>query len=301
MLKRSVKSLGDAHGYVSPLLRDWASVLLLDAILGSNSEPAPSIRIRCLGEFLVQRIDCRQTLITGRSKKLAQLLLLLIAAGKDGCPHEVLATALWCGETLPIATQPLRAAVLRLRRWLGCSAAIVVSKGRVALNPDYVSVNSWSFLQEADCLLECLATPFEDRDSGEIALRYERLRIRYLGPLLPEVTDLPAVVSARLEIFETLKKVMFKVGIHWQMARRWKRALSLFEDLQSLDAQKDTVQLELLRCHCALQNYAKMSAVYQQIDERRGSCSSTPIIEAAELLYSRSLSARMPRKGSGRQ
>ena len=290
MPKRKPEHAGEAHGYcLSATAGRGAKRTREGAIEAMGSLSQPYLEIRCLGEFSIRDVQHHQLRSSKRPKQLIALLQLLITAGAAGLARHSMAAMLWPDQRSPIAAGTLDSTLFRLRSMLGYKQAIVVSAGMIALEPRYVAVDAWLFLQEADILLARLAVPFDDRDSGEIAVRYERLVGRYGGPLLAGVAGRPLIIAARGKLDEKLQSVAIQVGRHWEMAGRWNRALQLFENIIALGCATDAIHTETMRCHFALGDYAKVVDTYKVIFlAQAGKLAAKPGSEA-ESLYQRAL------------
>lgn len=84
------------------------------------------------------------------AKKLRELLAVLVAV-KQGATQAELADWLWPDVDGDRAAASLKAAVHRLRRWLGAEAVLVVD-GRTRLNPELVSCDLWDGRVHGDVL-----------------------------------------------------------------------------------------------------------------------------------------------------
>ena len=193
------------HGIEADVARDVVVRNQLKAPPQAGPAWPWAIRIQALGGWQVERAD--GPLASGRkeSKRLIELLHLLVAQGHTPLPQDQAADALWPDADGDAARNALDNAVHRLRKWLGGEDRIVLRHGALALNRE----RCWSDVQALESALDRL-------DSGALEVgagQRQQIRQLYRGPLLPgdqqagivtRRSTLQRRVQAALEMGESL-------------------------------------------------------------------------------------------------
>ncbi len=174
---------------------DVARDLVLRNQLKAPPHAGPSwpwtIRIHALGGWQIERSDGPLATSRKESKRLMELLHLLVAQGNTALPQDRLADALWPDADGDAARNALDNAVHRLRKWLGGEDRIVLRHGALALNRQ----RCWSDVQALETALDRLETGvLEDR-----AAQVQCIRQLYRGALLPG-DEQAGIVTRRHEL-----------------------------------------------------------------------------------------------------
>lgn len=148
-----------------------------------------ALRIHALGGWQIERSDGPLATSRKQSKRLIELLHLLVAQGHAGLPLDRAADALWPDADGDAARNALDNAVHRLRKWLGGEDRIVLRQGGLALNRE----RCWSDVQAVEAALDRL----DGQDAVHDAEARREIRRLYRGPLLPG--DGPPGIVARRE------------------------------------------------------------------------------------------------------
>ena len=158
-----------------------------------------AIRIHALGGWRIERSDGPLPTSRKESKRLMELLHLLVAHGPSALPQDRVADTLWPDADGDAARNALDNAVHRLRKWLGGEDRIVLRHGLLALNPQ----RCWSDVQALQVALDRLdGAALEDR-----APLLQDLRRLDHGALLPG-TEQAAIVTRRNELTRRVAKAL---------------------------------------------------------------------------------------------
>jgi len=165
------------HGIETDVARD----IVLRNQLKAPPQAGPSwpwaIRIHALGGWQIERSDGPLATSRKESKRLIELLHLLVAQGNAALPQDQVADVLWPDADGDAARNALDNAVHRLRKWLGGEDRIVLRHGALALNRE----RCWSDVQALHAALD----RFENGAPEEAAAQLKIIRQLYRGALLP--------------------------------------------------------------------------------------------------------------------
>jgi LuxR family transcriptional regulator, maltose regulon positive regulatory protein len=152
----------------------------------SASWPWP-LSMRALGGWHIERADGALPTSGKESKRLIELLHLLVAAGNTPLQQDKLADELWPDADGDAARNALDNALHRLRKWLGGDDRIVLRHGALALNPQ----RCWTDVAALEHALASLSICAVN----DVVSIVQQIRLLYRGPLLPEADA--AAISAR--------------------------------------------------------------------------------------------------------
>ena len=136
-----------------------------------------SIRIHALGGWQIERSDGPLATSRKESKRLIELLHLLVAQGNAALPQDQAADALWPDADGDAARNALDNAVHRLRKWLGGEDRIVLRHGALALNRE----RCWSDVQALEAALDRIESGALEEGVAQV----QEIRQLCRGPLLP--------------------------------------------------------------------------------------------------------------------
>jgi DNA-binding SARP family transcriptional activator len=158
----------------------------------------PPVAIFALGQFeiLINGVPIR---IDGRGpRKPLELLSVLIVAGARGAAIGAVADILWPDADGFDAYRSLITTLHRLRRLLGCPAAIHLGAGRIRLEHRFCEVDAWRF--------EHAISVAKDREQLRCALA------AYPGPFLEE-NDNPWIIGMRRRLQHLITQAVRTIGV----------------------------------------------------------------------------------------
>lgn len=171
------------QGLLPEVARQW--VMEKQLPLPADAPPAVAlswprpVQITAIGGLSV-RVNGQSPEATKPARALRELLAMLVAR-REGLPQSQLCDALWPDAEGDRAQVSLKAAVHRLRGWLGHDA-VVVRGGLVALNPQRVGCDLWQQLEQApQALARSAAVVLVGCDSPPVAALRQALQRGVLG------------------------------------------------------------------------------------------------------------------------
>lgn len=222
----------------------------------TNNYFEPTLEVRCLGYFSIRpRTDARPIKLKTNTRPAA-LLQLLIAVGPKGVEKRQAEAMLRPPAQEKIARGRLNTALHRLRRILCVDHACRVDQSIIKLDASVLSIDAWVFDSEAESL-DARLRQASNLDSGEIAIRCERLLELYRGPF-PVTQPAPIwIVVTRDRLQAKFVKVIKAAGAFWQANGRWDRAALLYERVLEFKQFDEDAYRELMRCHLAQRQFSE--------------------------------------------
>lgn len=194
--------------YANELIR----VLGLAGEIPSEADGA-RIQIVSLGRFDVLEGSISRLTSGKLPRSPIALAVHLIAAGQDGESSEALADRLWPELDATDARKRMKSTVYRLRQMIGISEAIVTQGGRIALDPDHVSIDAWDLM--------ALATA----PGWTAEARYtEALRL-YRGPFVYHYADDTGLIAYEHKLEEAAINACTAFVRSLSVSGDWPRAL----------------------------------------------------------------------------
>ena len=163
-----------------------------------------AIRIHALGGWQIERSD--GPLASGRkeSKRLIELLHLLVSQGLTPLAQDQAADTLWPDADGDAARNALDNAVHRLRKWLGGEDRIVLRHGAMALNRE----RCWSDVQALEAALDRLESGAPADAAAQVQV--QEVRQLWRGALLPG--DERAEIVTRRNALQRRVQVALAIG-----------------------------------------------------------------------------------------
>lgn len=199
-----------ARPMLSPLLSlAWEHGIAREPIAGLVEEwglPPPSpgtlhwphpVAIRLLGQFEMLRYGAPVSFGRKPPRKLLALLQAIAVNGERGLGLEVAREMLWADQDGDAAAISQTAALHRLRKLIGVPSAILLTDGRLRLDPDTVWVDTVAF--------EHLA------DSDDPQTQREALDL-YRGTLLPHGEEAAWCLSARHRLLDRFVRLIDRLA-----------------------------------------------------------------------------------------
>jgi ATP/maltotriose-dependent transcriptional regulator MalT/DNA-binding SARP family transcriptional activator len=216
---------------------------------GVDNWPLP-VRIYALGRFEIV-IDGNCLRASGKAqRKPLDLLRCLIALGGRQVSSSSIIRFLWPDSDGDAAQATFDSAVLRLRRLLGRPEAVVLSEGRLTLDPNTVWVDVWAFQRLSGKLdsLNQLAVG-DGTTAEEIASSAFRL---YQGHFLGQEEETPWMLPMREKLRSKFLRQLAAVGDYWEALEQWDKAIELYQRGLELDHLSEELYRRLMRVyrHC---------------------------------------------------
>ena len=195
-------ALALAHDIHADVVRDIVQRHDLPAPPNAGPSWPWAVTVRALGGWQIERSDGPMPSSRKESRRLLELLHLLVAHGSAPVPQDALVDALWPDAEGDAARNALDNALHRLRKWLGGDDRILVRQGALSLN----SARCWTDVAALELALQAL----EDLPAAELPPKPPRLatlRQLYPGPLLPG-SDALAVAARRTALHRRVQRAL---------------------------------------------------------------------------------------------
>ena len=186
-------ALALAHGIHADVVRDIVLRHDLPAPLNAGVSWPWAVTVRALGGWHIERADGPMPASRKESRRLLELLQLLVAHGSAPVQQDVLTDALWPDADGDAARNALDNALHRLRKWLGGDDRILLRQGALCLN----SARCWTDVAALDL---ALTIALNGAPAAQGLLRL------YPGPLLPG-NDSPVVAARRSALHGRVQRV----------------------------------------------------------------------------------------------
>lgn len=254
---------GIETGYVRKLVQHRALPPSEDA-RDLEAWPWP-VRIYTLGRLSVSSNE-EALVFNGRAKsRPLELLQTLIALGGRGVPEESVSQLLWPDAEGDTAHRAFDTTLHRLRRLLGSDRALLLSDGKLSLNPAVCWVDVWAFERLLGRIDVLLKPPFSTgADTHAIARLFSQAAALYRGPFLGRDTNVAWVVAPRERLISKFLCLLGTLGRHWESGGDWSRAADTYQ--KAIDVN-ELAEDHYLRLMLAYRNHGKLSealSVYQR-------------------------------------
>jgi DNA-binding SARP family transcriptional activator len=220
------------------------------------------LRIRALGRFEVVRDGAPLAFRGKAQKKPLELLKTLVALGGEGVEASRLAAILWPDAAGDAAKVSFDSTLYRLRKLIGVETALVLTEGKLALDPRQCWVDVWAFeraAREAD-------SPTHSGD-GDAAAVGRRLIDAYPGHFLAGDEDQPWLMGMRDRLRSKLVRTVLALGRRLQAEGRREDAVALYGRALELDNLAEDLYRNLMLCYRELGRPAEALQVYRRCRE----------------------------------
>jgi two-component SAPR family response regulator len=200
------------------------------------------VRIVTLGRFEVSVGG--QPRIEPKMPRQSQMLLkTLIALGGADIPEHAVADELWPNSEGDAARRALTTALHRLRKLLGGTSALEVRAGRISINRNRVSIDSWEF--------EALSERLDKQSLPGLAELAARAVNLYRGPFLSGDMDILGGLSKRETLRRKFVRLVTREARRLEELHAYESATSLYSHALSAESANECFQRGLERCQAA--------------------------------------------------
>jgi DNA-binding SARP family transcriptional activator len=239
------------------------------------------VRVRAFGAFEMAVDGEPLENGTKPQRKPVELLKYMIAAGGRDVAFGAVTQALWPDAEGDAAKRSFDVTLHRLRRMLGHDNAIVLSGGKLGLNPGVVWVDALAFERLAGRLDEI------QRGAGDgliapIELLERALRL-YRGPLLAS-DDEPWTRPARGRLRRRFVQLSETAGKQWERTGQLDAALAWYHRAVDLEPTAERIHQHILRLLHAQGRFAEALEAYRRCREVLAAIlAATPSVETEAL------------------
>src|SRR5918999_304966 len=233
--------------------------------VNASTHPRPRLRIGpgpCgSGGFRSRSKTVRFPSRARHRKKPLEPLKALVATGETNVDSAWLGEQLWPDAEGDAARDAFNTTHSRLRELLPMDGVLLLSKGKLSLNPAHVWTDVWAFERVVENCLEKLRRRAE---SLEIESVGETLLSLYSGDLLKGEPDPPWLVSARDRLRSKFLRTLKALGGFWEANEVWDNAQSLYERVLEIDNVVEEVYRRLMGCYTRAGCPAEALRVYRR-------------------------------------
>ena len=183
-----------------------------------------------------------------------ELLQALIALGGRGVAEESLSEILWPNAEGDAAHRAFDTTLHRLRRLLGSERALLLSDGKLSLNPAVCWVDVWAFERQLGRLDDLIKLPVATGGHTTPAIYRLAARISalYRGPFLGGETNVSWAIAPRERLLSKFLCQAGALGRYWESAGEWGHAAETYQ--KAIDAS-----------HLSEENYQRLMFVYVKL------------------------------------
>ncbi len=220
-----------AHGIEIDYSRELIRIhRLAPATPDAEQWPWP-VRVRSLGRFEVE-LDGVPLRFEGKTQRKPLLLLkLLIASGDRTVAIEHLIDMLWPNPD-DGGRKAFDITVHRLRKLLGCDAAVVVADRHASLDERFVWVDAWALERLLDLLVPVAGLP---ASAARLEAAAAHALALFGGPFLAGEVEAAWLLAPQHRLAGRMQRFAEHLGAHWEQTRQWLRAGELYQRMVELD------------------------------------------------------------------
>ena len=198
-----------------------------------------------------------------------ELLQVLIALGGRGVDEESLSEILWPNAEGDAAHRTFDTTLHRLRRLLGSEHALLLSDGKLSLNPALCWVDAWAFERQLGRLDELIKPPVstEIESTQAIARLATRVSALYRGSFLAGETDAAWAVAPRERLLSKLLCQLGALGRYWESAGEWGHAAETYQKAIDVSNLNEEYYQRLMLVYRTLGHHSEALSVYQRCRE----------------------------------
>jgi LuxR family maltose regulon positive regulatory protein len=217
------------------------------------------VRIYTLGRFSVL-VDGKPLEFSAKAQgKPVELLLALVALGGRDVGERQLTEALWPNAEGDAAHRACAVTLHRLRKLLGCDAAISLQRNHLSLDPRYVWVDIWAF--------ERWLGRTEGKSDAARLSASDRAVALYRGPFLGEHMDLTWAIPLRERLRTKLMRHLAERGLALQASGEYEGAVALFKKGLDADPLAEEFYRQLMMCYQSQDLRMEAIGVYKRCEE----------------------------------
>ena len=217
------------------------------------------VKIHALGRFEVE-LDGQRLEFTGKApRRVLALLKAIVAGGPAPLSASHLVDSLWPDEEGDAGRKALEVCLVRLRKLVGHTEAVLVRDEQISLNRSLCWVDAWAFTNLVEAIESGDESPRASARLGTHALDL------YRGNLLPADGENRTVIVARLKLRDLLARLVSRLGQEMEAEGRWDEALACYRRGIDADELAEEFYQGVMRCHAATGRSAEGIATYRRL------------------------------------
>jgi LuxR family transcriptional regulator, maltose regulon positive regulatory protein len=226
------------------------------------------LKIYTLGRLSIVHNETPLTFAGKAQRRPLELLETLIALGGRSVPEATLSEILWPDAEGDAAHRAFDTTLHRLRRLLGSERALLLSDGKLSLNPAVCWVDVWAFERLLGRLDVLLKPPHSNSiETQSIARLATRLLALYRGPFLGRETNAAWAVAARARLVSKFLCQLGTLGRYWESVKEWSRAVETYQKAIDVGSFTEENYQQLMLVYRELGHHSEALSVYQRYCE----------------------------------
>ncbi|KAF0219541.1 MAG: transcriptional [Geobacteraceae bacterium] len=198
-----------------------------------------------------------------QQKPLA-LLKALIALGGREVSEEQLSDHLWPDSETSALRTAFNTNLHRLRKLIGDDRAILMSDGKITLNPRLCWVDAWAFERLCGEVEAILNGNTADNKPANLIRPAEKAMALYQGSFLAGDAGEPWAISRRERLRSRFLHLIGKLGESLEGTGKWRKAAECYRKGLETDDLAEEFYQKLMVCHQHLGNQAEALKVYER-------------------------------------
>jgi DNA-binding SARP family transcriptional activator len=241
-----------------------------------------TLRIYTLGRFGIVHNDEPLGFSGKVQQKPLALLKAAIAHGGRNVSEEQLIESLWPETEGDVGHLSFSTTLHRLRKLIDSEKALILSEGKVTLNPNYCWVDAWAFERMAN---ELLKRPFIVVDADAIIRNSDRCISLYTGHFLASEDNQLWAISTRERLRSKLLRIITATGQLLETTGKYEEAISLYQRGLECDNMIEEFYQRIMNCHARLGNRGQVHATFSMCREIMKTLDTTPSVKTSELCH----------------
>jgi DNA-binding SARP family transcriptional activator len=257
-------ALALAHGIDPPFVERMVQRHALSAPAGTGDAWPWPVRVRTLGRFAVERLGRSPGGARKESRKLLDLLKLLVALGGHAVPVQRLCDSLWPDAPGDAARNSFDNTLHRLRKWLGADHHVLLQDGALSLNASTCWVDLWAL----DAALGDAGIGADMRlrapEADALEAWVDRILALYQGEFLSGEEGAPALLAARAHLQARFTRQMGALGAELEACGKQASAVRLYQRVVEQQPLAEDVVRRLMACLLAMGLPAEAFEAYRR-------------------------------------
>lgn len=225
------------------------------------------VKIYTLGRLSIFSND-KALVFKGKAQgRPLELLQALIALGGRSVPKEAVSEILWPTAEGDAAHRAFEATLHRLRRLLGSERALLLSDGKLSLNPAVCWVDAWAFERLLGRLDDLIKPPSASESTQTIIRLATRVAALYRGPFLGGEVKTTWAVAPRERLISKFLCQLGTLGRYWEAAGDWERAAETYQKAIDVSSLTEENYQRLMLVYHTLGHHSEALSVYQRCRE----------------------------------
>lgn len=219
-----------------------------------------ALQVRTFGSFQLLR-DGERLRFSGKvQKRPLELLNFLIARGGQGVALDSITDALWPDTDGDMARSAFSSALNRLRKLVGVKAAVILTDGKVSLDPRHIWVDALAFERN---FRKAQALKGNAKDQEHLVW-CEKAIESYDGPFLKDDNGASWIIATRERLKNMFLEALKTAGRYREAAGDYGQAIAWYQKGMSTDPFEEFFYQRLMFCYDRRGCHADAAKVYKR-------------------------------------